>query len=236
MRCNICGHEEFRAMGTRQNAVCGRCGAYERTRVMRMFIDDLPLKPSTRVLHLAPERGLYTHIRSVAEEYTVADIDLERYAHIEDIRFIDLCDLESVRKFGEYDLIIHSHVIEHLPCNWSAVLLTLHSLLSDNGVHIFSMPIYGACYTENLGPLSNQERQQQFGQFDHVRRFSSADLERTLGQIFKLPEEYDLTGQFDEKALRVTAIPETAWRGFTGHTVFRFEQSDAKFIVSPTYN
>ena len=112
--CNICGSPDFTDVNGRKGVLCARCGSYERTRLMKMFIEALPLKRSARVLHLAPERGLSEWLRGRFQQYVPADYDLPRYSHIPGMRRIDLCQREYSLE-GRFDLILHSHVIEHLP-------------------------------------------------------------------------------------------------------------------------
>ena len=156
--CNLCGCQDFRDMGNRKNCICVKCGSYERTRVMKLFLDaDGGFKGSS-ILHLAPERGLFTHLSQIAGEYVTGDIDLERYSHIPEIHKVDLCDTETFKNLGRFDLIIHSHVIEHVPCNYTAVLVNLHRLLNPGGIHMFAMPIYGSAFEEDLSELSESEK------------------------------------------------------------------------------
>ena len=226
MKCNICGSPEFADVGGRPKALCMSCGSYERTRVMKLVLDRLPIRRDTSILHLGPERGLSAHLRTLTDRYVPADIDVERYDHVPGIRYIDLCDLPSYQRFGTFDLIIHAHVIEHIPFNYSAVLIHLHRMLNPGGRHIFSVPIFGACFDEYLGPLSAEEAKRRFGQFDHVRRFSAGDIQRTLGALFDIPETYALSSLAGEAELRDANVPEAAWRGYSGDTVFCLAPGD----------
>jgi len=225
--CNLCGSTEFREMNGRPNAYCAECGSYERTRVMKLALDRLGVSPGAAVLHLAPERGLSEWLRARARCYVAADIDPAAYAHIADILRIDLCNPKALEGLGPFDFIIHNHVIEHVPCNWTAVMLRLHRRLKPGGFHVFSLPIYGAAYEEDLSALSGEARAKRFGQFDHCRRFSPVDLQATLGAVFRLPETYDLVRDFGEGALRAANIPEAAWRGYSGHSDFVIARNEA---------
>ncbi len=216
-------------MGARKNALCAKCGAYERTRVMKMFLEASPSLKGSSILHIAPERGLYSFLSQLAGNYVTGDIDLERYSHIPSIRKIDLCDTGTYMHFGAFDFIIHSHVIEHVPCNYTAVLMNLHRLLKPEGVQMFAFPIYGSAYEEDLSELTEAEKERRFGQYDHCRKFSPVDLDRTLGAIFRLPGKYDLSDHFSDAVLDEANIPEIARKGFNGHSIFRFSKSDLLF-------
>lgn len=223
--CNICGSAEFVDVNHRESVLCARCGSYERTRLMKMYIEDLKMASSARVLHLAPERGLSVWLRERFPDYVAADFDLQRYSHIPGIVEVDLCRPDYGFS-GKFELILHSHVIEHLPCNYAVVLIRLHKYLSDYGRHLFSVPIYGSSYEESLAPLSPEMATQRFGQFDHVRRFSARDIGSTIGSVFNIASEYRLLDTFGEERLRAASIPEDAWSGYTGHSVFCLSPGD----------
>lgn len=228
-KCNLCGCETFRDMGNRKNCICVKCGSYERTRVMKLFLDSNPRVAGASILHLAPERGLYAHLSQIAENYVTGDIDLDRYSHIPSIHKVDLCDVSTFTELGRFDFIIHSHVIEHVPCNYTAVLVNLHRLLKPGGIHMFAMPIYGSAFEEDLGHISEAEKERRFGQFDHCRRFSAVDLHRTIGAIFTLPQKYNLLDHFSESTLDAANIPPVAREGYTGHSVFQISDHALKF-------
>ncbi len=224
--CNLCGSPDFNELNGRPNAICAKCGAYERTRIMKLSLDRMGVGPETAILHLAPERGLYSWLSTRSKAYVAGDIDLVRYSHIPSIRKIDLCDPSSFAGLGPFDLIIHSHVIEHVPCNYTVVLIRLHKLLKAGGAHVFSLPIYGTAYEEDLGPLTEEQKTARFGQFDHCRRFSPKDIARTLGALFRIAPDYDLREHFSAHELNAANIPEAAWRGYTGHSVFVLGEDD----------
>lgn len=223
--CNICGCTDFADVNARKGVLCTHCGSYERTRLMKLFIEALDLGPDARVLHLAPERGLSVWLRSQVRDYVPADYDLSRYAHIPGMVHIDLCQREYGLD-GQFDLIVHSHVLEHLPINYAIVLIRLHRLLTPQGRHLFSIPIYGKCYEESLAALNADEATRRFGQFDHVRRFSPVDLGATIGSVFDIPERYDLLEHFSQAQLRAASVPEDSWGAYTGHSVFCLRPSD----------
>lgn len=228
MHCNICGRNSFVAMNKRLNVRCSSCGSVERTRVIKMVLDKIGYpKPGMRVLHLAPEEGLANYLRGIVgeENYHARDIDLERYKKIK-VEYFDLVKDVDKLPSKTYDLIIHSHVMEHLPCNVTAVLFHLHRSLTDNGAHVCSIPICDGHYEESTFPLSDAERERRFGQFDHVRRFGTDDLQLTLGMLFKIPQVYDLTAEFSEADLIEANIPRTTWRGYSPHSVLTLRKSD----------
>lgn len=227
-QCNICGSSKFKDLPGRMGALCEHCGSYERTRLMKMQIERLfpGLPANLRILHIAPEYGLSKWLSSRFPNYLAADIDLVRYAHIPNLIQIDLCHPRFHENLGFFDLVLHSHVIEHLPCNYTVALLKLHKMIKPGGYHLFSVPIYGKYFDESLEQLDPTVAEQRFGQFDHVRRFSSVDIHRTIGAIFKLPDTPSLLNEFDAQMLEAANIPPECWTRWTGHHVFCVKDTD----------
>ena len=228
VECNICGSTTFVPIKRRGNVRCSRCGSLERTRVMALFIDRFDLvSPTTRILHIAPERGLAKRLVAIAgERCTLADIDPHRYRRIGRVSRLDLCrDLDAIPA-RSYDLIIHSHVLEHLPCNHAYVLFHLHRILSDDGRVVCSIPFMGGHFDFATSPkIDPSERRRRFGQDNHVCRYGRDDLDMSLGKLYKLAD-YDLTREFDVADLDRYNIPEAARRGFTPHTVLCLRRDD----------
>lgn len=194
--------------------------------MMKIEIDRIGVQADTRILHIAPERGLFSYLNAKSQNYVCADIDVERYSHIPDVRYIDLCDPKTYNSWGNFDLIIHSHVIEHIPCNYTVALIHLHNMLSQNGVHLFCVPIYSSHYEEHLGKLSEEEKTQRFGQFDHCRKFSPKDLHCTLGALFKIDAECSLIDRYGLETIKSIGVPENDWDGYNGGSVFTLRRSD----------
>lgn len=232
VRCNLCGGTEFTNAGSRKRVKCVGCGSVERTRLLWMHLEQIEIASNTPVLHLAPERGLYESLSDRIpdpDRYVCADIEPQRYPHIPNIRRLDLCDLDS-QPSDHYGLIVHSHVLEHVPCNVAYSLYHLHRMLKPDGHHVCVIPFSRGHWDECFGPIGQRERTRRFGQYDHVRRFGVDDLPRHLGSLVSLPDEYDLRKRFGEDRLRQTSIPESAWTGFTIHTVLELRKYDMKLL------
>jgi hypothetical protein len=226
MRCNICGSSDFIDVRNRKNAMCANCRSYERTRLMFMYIErDITLTPSSRVLHMAPERGLYDFFRAkCGDNYTAIDINPKVYDGME-VRPFDLCkDVFSLER-NYYDLIVHNHVLEHLPCNETAVLIRLTNSLTDNGVHVFSIPVAKGAYEADLGNRDGDERERRFGQDDHVRRFGREDMERSLGMVFDVSGFGNHLNHFTAAQLEAHNIPQKMWRAYN---VFKLRKADLR--------
>jgi phosphoglycolate phosphatase len=188
-------------------------------------------KPGQRMLHLAPEKALAPYFRSIlGDGYDPVDIDPRRYPW-EQVRQLDLVTDSPKLPSLTYDIVLHSHVMEHIPCNVTAVLFHLHRALKEDGHHVFSIPMrVGATYAADFGPLSPDKARHEFGQHDHVRRFGSEDVDRTLGMIFPLPDRYDIEAEYGADVLTEANVPEYAWRGWSPHTVMDFRKDE--FLLS----
>lgn len=226
--CNLCGHTDFMAVGNRPTAKCRKCGSLERTRLMWMYIEEeVVLGPGTRVLHLAPERGTYSRLRQVvgAASYTAADLFPNLFPFAEGIVEIDLCNLNDWPS-ERYDLIVHSHVLEHTPCSIAYTLYHLHRMLTPTGRHICVIPFSRGRYDETFGDILEEERVRRFGQNDHVRLIGADDRDMHIGKIIRLPPDFDATTRFAEERLLAANIPAVAWRGFTPNTVLSLAKDD----------
>jgi phosphoglycolate phosphatase len=220
-------------MRSRKNVRCSQCGSLERTRIIQLLLNkyQVPAK-GQKFLHFAPERQFARTFREIlGENYWPVDY------------FPDLFPFEKVKKFDlttdaeeleseSFDLILHSHVIEHIPCNYTAVLYHLHRALKQNGLHIFCIPITpDKHYACDFGQLEPHYALKQYGQEDHVRRFGSLDIQKTLGMVFKLPAEYNLEDVVQPELLDAHNIPPYARRGWTPHSVLVMRKSDLKLTL-----
>lgn len=231
--CNLCGSTRFIAMNKRPNARCASCMSLERTRLLYLYLNKLEIpQPGMKVLHFAPEEGLYNAILRVVDvnDYLTADIEPRRFPFAKNIVKFDMCsDVEALPE-GHFDLILHSHVLEHIRCNVAYVLFHLHRSLKENGWHVCSIPFLGGFYEEHTGKLDDNEATRRFGQFDHVRRFGRDDLDNSLGKVLNFERDFDATRDFPPDVLQQYNIPEVAWRGLTPHTVLRLRKYDMRLL------
>lgn len=113
---------------------------------------------------------------------------------------------------GHYDLVIHNHVLEHVPCNYTLALQHLHRSVKPGGFHLFSVGMERGYFREDLDPaLSPDERQARFGQQDHVRVFGTKDFAMTIGAVLGLGNDYTLLRYFTREELLGAQVPEHEW-------------------------
>ncbi|MES2497082.1 MAG: HAD-IA family hydrolase [Pseudomonadota bacterium] len=229
LSCSICGSSTFVARQRRGYVQCDGCGSNERTRLLWMMIEkEGLLQPGKRVLHIAPERAFAERLHAIwGDGYEPVDIDPSNYAFAPNIRRIDLVEDAAKLPSGHYDAIIHSHVMEHIPCDITAVLYHLHRALKPDGRQVCCVPIIReGHYAEDLGPIDPDDATRRFGQDDHVRTFGGKDIQCTLGMLFALPQDYDLTATFDEATLIRNNIPRINWRGWSPNSVLVIAKDD----------
>lgn len=221
--CPICGSIDLVEFNGRLNAQCVNCGALERHRYMYMLMDRMGiLKPNMSILHIAPEFGLFKNLSELTQHYNAVSFELAQYEHwTPTVKFIDLCNLDEVFD-GTFDLIIHNHVLEHVPCSVSKTISDLQNLLNQDGVMIFSIPIWKNSDTiEDLNPnLTEVERIQMFGQRDHVRIFGDQNvLEVLQGQENNPVSIVDPYDYLTDSDLQTACIPLST--EVNGQTMFR---------------
>lgn len=226
--CNICGGTEFGDFRGRIGVQCLKCGSLERGRTLALHLASLKLKPGSRILHIAPEETIWRlfSARPEVSEYVLADFSpsLYKFATLEKI---DFCQLEKWPS-NHFDVILHSHVLEHSQCNIAYTLFHLHRMLSPEGQHIFILPFTVGAYEESFQKMGTEERTRRFGQWDHLRRFGVADIGDHIGKIVRMPtlESVDAEVQFGRDVLTRANIPENLWRGFNACTVLNLAKSD----------
>ena len=228
MRCNICG-TAFLDLPNQPTLRCSSCGSLVRTRVVALYLQKhFKLKHGTNILHCAPERGLSQMLKEIGgENYRAIDINPDLYPGLMVDR-VDLCSDVFDLPEREYDLIVHNHVLEHLECNYTVVLLRLAKSLNDDGIMLFTTPILPGHFSDELIKLPREQKLDRFGPAVHVRRFGRDFLQETLGMIFRLPRTYDLLASFTEQELVEANIPSHHWRKFTGASVFQVRRSDLR--------
>lgn len=216
VECPFCGSRKFKNFRI-PRIRCKKCGSTERMRVTKLLLDDMNLpRPGMRVLHIAPERPLAKYLFDrCGDGYEARDAAPQRY----DFDFttckpLDLCKDAASLPSEHYDLIVHNHVIEHVRCNYTMVLLHLHRSLKSDGLHMFSVPFtHHKSYAENLArKLDRETRITEFGQHNHFRRFTVPHFQATLGAIFDIPNEYDLSEKIPPETLRRFNIVEEHWK------------------------
>ena len=231
LECPICKSTAFVAFNGRANARCGKCHSMERTRLLWMVLEKFNLfRMGQRILHLAPEMALTMRFVELSgDRYHACDIDASRYnSRYATVRPLDLCvDLVKLPS-RSFDLIIHTHVLEHIVCDVEGALVEMERILAPGGHHFLSVPIRGEITREDTSDdLTPAHRTLMFGQEDHYRIFGVKSLTEMLARVWGDGEDPLITPRslFSDDALRRAAIPEAAWSGYSSHSLFHHVRS-----------
>jgi SAM-dependent methyltransferase len=130
------------------------------------------LTGSEALLHLAPEPMLGRRLPAKVGEYVSADIEAGRAAVQADITALPFPD-------ERFDLVICSHVVEHVPDD-RAAMREMQRVLRPGGVALIQTPVnYDQVATyEDPDAADPDERLRRFSQSDHVRVFAPDLRER----------------------------------------------------------
>jgi len=157
--------------------LCPRCGSLPRQRLLWWYLRAQGAldRMGLRILHMAPEPGLEPRLRALPDvRYTSVDLHDPR-ATVQ----ADLTDLP----FGdaEFDLVLCSHVLEHVPDD-RAGMRELARVLRADGLAVVQSPVnYDWTATrEDPTVTDEQERLRRFSQRDHVRVYGGWDLRDRL--------------------------------------------------------
>ena len=156
-------------------------GARNRQRLVWHYLENKLniFENEFKMLHTAPELSFYKILKKAKNiEYVPGDKMVDGYSNQQGIENIDLTNLQ----FDDYtfDLIVSNHVLEHIPDDRKA-MSEIFRVLKNGGSAVITVPI-----NENLSQTYEdpaivlpKERENHFGQWDHVR-FYSLDIKDRL--------------------------------------------------------
>lgn len=184
IKCNICGYEtdlEFLHYGKnrRNNEKCPNCYSLKRTRRLWYYIEkhtNILKNKEARILHTSPESSIYKKLKELyGQQYTTSDITQSPY--IDEI--IDIQDIPY--EDNTFDLIISSHVLEHVPDDYRAIR-EFHRILKPGAMIILLVPSLPFLKKTFELPQINTPnlRQRYYRQKNHRRYYSNEDFFRLL--------------------------------------------------------
>ncbi|MFZ0456427.1 MAG: methyltransferase domain-containing protein [Ignavibacteriaceae bacterium] len=168
--CPVCGKtfKKFLPAGVenRENAVCPGCDSFERHRLLWLYMTSKInfSDKEFRLLHFAPEDCLKEKISKLSNiKYVTTDLKEPHVSLNSDIQKLPF-------KNNQFDIIICSHVLEHIPDDKKGMQEILR-VLKKNGWAILQVPINEDLEItyEDSSITSSLERLKHFGQEDHVR-------------------------------------------------------------------
>jgi SAM-dependent methyltransferase len=160
--------------------LCPRCRSHPRHRAIVLLLERGEL-PRGRLLHFAPE-PLFDRFFAERREFDRVTADLYAPADLRlDITQMDLPD-ES------FELILCSHVLEHVPDD-RAAMAELRRVLRPGGLCLVLTPYRSDRPTYEEPSITEPlDRMVAFGQQDHVRIYGSDLAERLRGAGFEVED------------------------------------------------
>jgi SAM-dependent methyltransferase len=170
VECPCCGGRFARFQSGWGGSIhsCPRCGSHERHRVLWLYLQQRTnlLTDELAVLHWAPEPGLESNLRALANlSYATADLDPSRATLALDITDIAL-------PADSYDVVLCSHVLEHIEDDRGAMRELLR-ILRPGGWAIVLVPIdeSRAETYEDPAIVQPEERLRAYLDPDHARLY-----------------------------------------------------------------
>jgi len=194
VHCPICerGAIAYLPSGSppRPHVLCPFCGSRERARMTWLFLKERKLlRPGLRILHVAPESCLRERLQAIQNvEYIAGDKHEPGYTYPNGTIDLDITKIQFPA--DRFDLILCSHVLEHVPDDVAA-MRELHRVLAPGGTAILMVPVEmrNAVTEEDLSITDPKERLRLYGQFDHVRLYGRDYIERLKRASFAVIED-----------------------------------------------
>ena len=183
LHCPVCDARALRfrpfGLANRPNSACPRCGSVERHRFLWLYLKERTtlLRQRLSVLHVAPEPCLERRLRALPNfRYLTVD----QFNPAADRR-ADLTRLPFAN--GRFDLVLCSHVLEHIPDDASA-MAELARVLRPGGTAIILVPYdpKRPATEEGRDVTSPAERWRRFGHPYHYRIYG-VDLPDRLASV-----------------------------------------------------
>ena len=132
MYCNVCGNNAFGAFSGRMHALCQKCKSTERHRLLvRALFNsgiDLTKIDASKILMLNGNEELNQKLKNFFLGNTLVE---------KSVSFpISLTSLAD-----GYDLILHSHFLNNVNCDWRVLLNLLILKLNPSGKMFFTVPV-----------------------------------------------------------------------------------------------
>jgi SAM-dependent methyltransferase len=192
--CNCCGwrlrsfkHYRPPYAPDTERVICPHCRSLERHRWLWLWLaehTDLQHTPM-RILHFAQEYALYRLFRRLPHLRVIGT----------DIRFQDRVDVqEDMTRLAFaaacFDAIICNHVLEHVPDD-GAAMREMVRVLKPGGWAIVTTPVrLNQSTYEDDSITDPRQREQVFGQHDHVRYYGYDIVDRLQAAGFHVTTLY----------------------------------------------
>ncbi len=165
----VCCKNEFTRFLTKGNiprtqAQCPFCGSLERTRVLKMYLENetTAFNSTQKILHFAPEKSLLKLLSASNPNYIDADINPNYANHV-----IDITDIPYQNAY--FDIIICAHVLGHIPDEQKAIS-ELFRVIKPGGVVLIQTLLNRERDTfEDYAIVSEKDKLKYYGERDLCR-------------------------------------------------------------------
>jgi len=203
LTCPIC-EGRFRRFMSRYglpDRQCPACHSLVRHRALWLYLErvvriaDRPM----RILHFAPEPGIARRIAATGAEYVAGDVDPRPGVARIDVTAIPFPD-------ASFDLVICSHVLEHVPDDRRAIR-ELARVLRPDGTALIVLPIKRGPTEEFVEPRMHADHDEQPGHevghrrtrgHGHVRRIGEDYVDRLRAEGFDVVTTVDVAARVNE--------------------------------------
>lgn len=175
VECLCCGQRFSSWVGQKPTGDCPSCGAITRQKLLVHALKEHAPNAGRdlQTLYFAPDPGPMAWLAQAGRfvvtttDYSAPDVDVHW----------DITDIPQ--RDDSYDVILCSHVLEHVPDDRRA-MSELHRILSPGGTLFFQVPYArDKARTDEEPTLTDpEERTRRFGQFDHIRLYGRDLLDR----------------------------------------------------------
>lgn len=154
---------------------CPYCDSIDRTRFIMAYIHKrFRNKSNMKVLYFAPPPSGVYYLKTKMHNFSVDTNDL--YLDDKNIDFhYDIQNMQGIND-NTYDVIICSHVLEHVADDRLA-LKELYRVVKKGGRVLILVPLdLKRVWFDEENGLSESENWKRFGQTDHVRRYTNDEM------------------------------------------------------------
>lgn len=188
---------------------CPRCDAFDRDRLTAIYLENafagFDRNRTYRLLEFAPGDALYKKLKS-HPFIAYRSADLSRKTVDEKV---DMTDMAAYAD-GSLDIILCSHILEHIPDDRKA-MRELRRVLKPDGFAVVLVPlVVGLDETHEDPSMDTPElRWKYFGMGDHVRQYGKRDFIERLEAAGLKVEQLGIE-HFGAETFRRAAIAENS--------------------------
>ncbi len=163
---------------------CPICLSLKRHRFVWLFMKhytDLGNGLPKKLLHIAPQLSVSHSLKNIENlEYISGDLN-DKNAMVK----LDICNIKYPS--NTFDVILCCHVLEHVEDDQKAIR-EMSRVLKPDGWAVLMVPITSSITYENPSIKNPVEREREFGQFDHLRRYGPDFVDRLKENGFSVQE------------------------------------------------